>query len=901
MAGFGEPFDWTQQRQQDAVQYFPTLDYVEPDDNMEVDMSMLESGEVPSAFSQSAMSLASFGAQTRAPQQQEQSQGGGFLSGLFNLISEIDKPISQRLGFKAEGQGALSSIENIAMEEATRPSNILLAAGGLLTGGLSTSAAGARIAAGAAARAATRNIITGVGARVAAEGAGEALDYLGVENPLARQAAQFGAGFAGGGITGLGMSGLNAWRNAAKAGMLSANESIDAAARASLAAQQARQAAAEAKYPLTRWGYLMGGGERFGPEDILGGINRSELPNFSELPEVMRPAATRTFPSNVVGGRVVPPAGGAGGAIPPTGGIGGAAAAGAGGGMGGGVPPAPPTPPPPSNMPGPAGQAAQAIAANAWSNASLGEKINAFLSIPMFLKSNYDLSAVGRQLAPVIAAHPKMIVPVMKAQFESLGSEAGYLAHQASILNDPMKILHDFMGIEYNDLTKNRAQQLGSYLTSNLLGWMPGSQAFERAYTSAINESRRTLANKLIEEFISSNSLGGGEELKRIGALVNAATGQGKLPAFLGESKFLGQQLFWAPRLLAGRLKVPYEAIFGEGIARKEAAKQMLSFVGINSALLATAAKLGVADVELNPRSSDFGQFVIDGRRYDPWAGYRPIANLVARFGANVATGAGQSLGYEVDIPAMKGIKTAEGEAGTYNADSLDIITKFLRNKMAPIPAEVLTQLTGKDVTGERVDTSPGGKAGHAAIALLAPLFLEQLVQESIYKYGEGGPGEILKAAAANVPYAFGVGGQYYIPRPGEMAAMGKYDQLDPEQKLDAIRSMSWQRVKDVAGSDAKSFASWQQAAKKEYVKYFIENGVDPIIADKRAQSMIDRSPVSKMFDRMSTYYENQWIQENPELARSIITKDMNLPYNQRRLSITKKQAKILSAVSPQE
>jgi hypothetical protein len=463
-----------------------------------------------------------------------------------------------------------------------------------------------------------------------------------------------------------------------------------------------------------------------------------------------------------------------------------------------------------------------------------------------------------------------------------------------------MKPIFDLMGIEFNNLTTNRAQQLGNYLTSKLVGWVPGVEASERAYTAAINETRKNLATNLFNEFLNT-SLGDVEDLKRIGKLVNAATGQGSLPAIFNQNKLLGQQLFWAPRLLAGRVQVPYEMLVGNEITRKEAAKQMLSFVGINAGLLATAAKLGVGDVELDPRSSDFGQLVIDGRRYDPWAGYRPIANLVARLGANVATSAGQSLGYDVDIPAMKGIKTAEGEAGTYNAGSLDVITKFLRNKMAPIPSEVLTQLTGKDASGERVDTSPGGKLGHLGIAMLAPLFLEQLFQESIYKYGEGGPGEILKSAAMNVPYLFGVGGQYYMPRPAELAAMGKYDSLDPEQKLDAIRSMSWQRIKDVVGSDAKSYAAWQQAAKKEYVKYFVDNGLDPVLADKRAQSMIDRSAASKMFDRMSTYYENQWIQENPELARSIITKDMNLPYNQRRLSITKKQAQLLSGVSPQQ
>lgn len=876
---FGEPLDWTLQRQQDATQYFSTLEDFSPDENIDIDMSMFERGDVPSTFSQSAMNLAGYAAQSRMPQQQ-QAQEPGFFSKLFSFLGEVDKPISTRLGFKAEGEGIASSLENIAMEEATRPSNILLSLGGLLTGGLSTGAAGTRVAATAAARMAARNIGMGIGARVAGNVAEQGLGAAGVENPYIRGAVGLGAGALGGSLAGGAMS----WARIAKMGIMQGDEAVTAAARAELAAQEAAQTARQ----QSRYGYLVEGlGTRFGQGTEVG-IGMPAENVYAGLPPMgARPTATRAFPqgsAQAAAGGVVPPAAAAAGG------------AGAGGIGGGGIPTPPVTPPPPPGVGGPAAQAAQKTAGQLWQTASLGEKIGAFLSIPMFLKSNYDLSATGRQLAPVFYAHPSFAKDAMEAQFKALGSNAGYLSHQAKIVNDPRYAIHQLMGIQYGDLNLNREQQLASELTSKLLGWLPGSRAFERAYTAAVNETRFNLGNKLLDEFIQSNSAGGIDDLKQIGSLVNAATGRGSLPALLNQNKFLGQQIFWAPRLLAGRLQVPYQAIFGSGVAQKEAAKQMLAFVGGNTALLTAAKTLGIADVELDPRSSDFGQMVIDGRRYDPWAGYRPIANLTARLAANAVSSTAQGLGYDVDIPAMKGVKTEEGEAGTYSAPTLDIVNRFLLSKMAPIPAEVISQLTGKDYSGERVDSPAFGRAQHAAVALLAPLFLEQLATEAMYKYNEQGLGAALGATAANVPYALGVGGQYYLPRPGELAAMGKYEQLSPEDQLTAIRSQSWQQVKNYANSDAKSYAAWAQAAKKEYMKFYTDNGVDKVLADKYAQSMVDRNPISKIFNNYSTQYENQWIMENPKLAERILTQDLNQPFNKRRLSITKQQAQLLAS-----
>ncbi len=61
MAGFGEPLDWTRRREEEAKDVFPTLQFADPDQNMEVDMFGFQNlNQPPSTFSQSALSLANY-------------------------------------------------------------------------------------------------------------------------------------------------------------------------------------------------------------------------------------------------------------------------------------------------------------------------------------------------------------------------------------------------------------------------------------------------------------------------------------------------------------------------------------------------------------------------------------------------------------------------------------------------------------------------------------------------------------------------------------------------------------------------------------------------------------------------------------------------------------------------
>lgn len=61
MAGFGEPLDWTRRRKEEAKDVFPTLQFSDPDQNMEVDMFAFQNlNQPPSEFSQSALGLANY-------------------------------------------------------------------------------------------------------------------------------------------------------------------------------------------------------------------------------------------------------------------------------------------------------------------------------------------------------------------------------------------------------------------------------------------------------------------------------------------------------------------------------------------------------------------------------------------------------------------------------------------------------------------------------------------------------------------------------------------------------------------------------------------------------------------------------------------------------------------------
>lgn len=418
---------------------------------------------------------------------------------------------------------------------------------------------------------------------------------------------------------------------------------------------------------------------------------------------------------------------------------------------------------------------------------TFGDRVRDAMGVPMSAKSTYDLSAPGRQLAPMLYAHPTAIPQVLNAQTNALLSRDAFEASQRALVSDPNAVYRDIAGVELGGITKGlvREEQISSNLAQKAL---PGSVRFNDAYTAAINEGRNWLFNSMLKEvdpsLLTESGLknGGTEQLQRIGRIVNASTGRGDLAKALTDNKVFGQPLLWAPKLLAGRVQLVSSVFAKDPLVRNEAARQLASFVGVNAAILGMIKATGAGDVELDPRSSDWGTIRIGNRRYDPWAGYKPIVNLIARSGVTAKNTLAEYLPegtLATDTPNVKQINTPDGPGLLYTKSGLKIIGDFLRAKLAPVPGEVANQLTGRDVTGQSVDKpmiGPEGKLGgrveHATIGLLAPIFAESLAQELGYTipqgYQQGGMQQAgiegAKSLLGNVPYFFGTGGGYYQP-----------------------------------------------------------------------------------------------------------------------------------------
>jgi hypothetical protein len=505
---------------------------------------------------------------------------------------------------------------------------------------------------------------------------------------------------------------------------------------------------------------------------------------------------------------------------------------------------------------------------------SFGERLRDLASLPITAKSTYDLSAPGRQLAPMLYAHPTAIDDVLKAQTAALRSQAAFDASQEALRKRPWAAYRDLAGVELGGITDGlvREEQIGSRLAERLL---PGSTRFNDAYVAAVNEGRDWLFKLMLDQMEPSMlteaglRAGGIEELQRIGRLVNASTGRGTIAKTLTENQVLGQPLFWAPKLLAGRVQLPFGVFSSSSIVRKEAARQVAAFVGINMAILGMIKATGAADVEIDPRSSDFGQARVGNRRFDVWAGYRPIVNVVARLGISATNRAGLT-----DMDNIKRINTPEQAGSTYSRDSLDIVSRFLRTKLAPLSGAAITQATGENVIGEPVGEG-WTRAGRLGVDLLAPIFLANLAEEVILGAQAGDMGRVAEALAA-APFEFaGGGGGYYKPSPGQIAQGGGYSTLKPADQFEAIPDETWRRLKEQPALSEQlapygSYLDWSDAVEDRVTE-------DPRVAnlsagarDQVVKKVLDAMPVKDVWQRVNGIIETAWVTQHPKEAKRL-------------------------------
>lgn len=363
------------------------------------------------------------------------------------------------------------------------------------------------------------------------------------------------------------------------------------------------------------------------------------------------------------------------------------------------------------------------------------------LGTPRRLITTADMSAPLRQGILLAPGHQKefrdALAPMMRAYFsENVAREI-----DAAIRTSPFAEAMDKAGLFLASLDGYTLSTREEQFISKLFDNVPLVRNAERAYVTFLNKLRAdvfsTYAQKWTDQGITGAKLD--KRLKSLATYLNAATGRGELGLLTGQGAQLAGALFFAPRFLVSRFQAPAQLLApGTDMAvRMLITRDLASFFGTGMTLLALAYYAG-ADVELDPRSSDFGKIQIGSQRIDVWGGYQQMA----RYTAQLITGEGKS-----EAGDIRDIKRHE------------VLWRYVRSKASPAASVAINTAVGKNLIGQeyRADMET---LKRESWQMLLPLFIQDII--------DGVRQEGLRGGILALPSFFGMGSLTYPPGVGK-------------------------------------------------------------------------------------------------------------------------------------
>jgi hypothetical protein len=303
-----------------------------------------------------------------------------------------------------------------------------------------------------------------------------------------------------------------------------------------------------------------------------------------------------------------------------------------------------------------------------------------FLNIPRAFRAAYDLSFPGRQAGMLIGRKEwwQSIKPMVRAAADKEVANESILR---IVRDDFWEEVAKPAGLAIADPGTGVAAEFGLQLPfeetfiSRMAGKIPGVAISQRAYTTSGNEIRWHYFKNTVKGWDGLGIKYTTGDTKSLANWINIASGWGELGPLEKVLPELGVALF-SPRFWASRLEVlPYGVytLAANPILRRAIAYDLLSFTALNVGLLSLMKYSGIpgVEVELDPRSTDWGRIVIGGKvRIDTMAGMQPVI----RTAAQLIMGEGLSATGEffpIDQPRTVGryIQSKLSPAGTVAAD----------------------------------------------------------------------------------------------------------------------------------------------------------------------------------------------------------------------------------------
>lgn len=545
------------------------------------------------------------------------------------------------------------------------------------------------------------------------------------------------------------------------------------------------------------------------------------------------------------------------------------------------------------------------------------DRIVDIAGVPRAAMAGFDFSMGLRQGGQVAVRNFPDWVNANKESIKYVKNSDYFKSEMKRIADDDaFETITDKLGVRLPAVEGNSDEIMASaHILEKVPVYGRGIEASDRAYSGGLTKLRYNIAKKWID------SLGGPDEalknlsekeLRDIGEVINTSTGSGgKKGGFTEKNMQTLATTLFAPRLWASRLNAINPAYYARlsPIARRRAIENIASFMGAAGVVVGLADAAG-ADVEMDPRSSDFMKIKIGNTRFDVFGGLQQnvvfFARMITGEKKNSSTGEIQTMGEGFGQP-----------------NRLDLAQDMLQNKLNPLlgyAARMLQSTDGdtgnpndrKDRFGEDISVAK------ETLDLVTPLGVGGLSDT----YAD--TGDLPKSLAMNVPNFFGIGTQTYGETPtkdqktdsnGKIAFGGKIQDnmvLDTEGNVFMDEKNRPVKVKfDKDASEIEKKAALKKAQNEAYTKkaksllsqedqdIYAMGQADPNSLDEAQKDKFDQVkkwvsdygksvdvPKSVKSDAAKTFYQKYntmtkkdqeaWLKESPDENANTVAAELN-------------------------
>lgn len=334
---------------------------------------------------------------------------------------------------------------------------------------------------------------------------------------------------------------------------------------------------------------------------------------------------------------------------------------------------------------------------------------------PRSIMASFDASGALRQGLMIGTGHPRIWAKNIPSYLKAMKSEDFYTAAMDHLHQRPNATngVYEKMGLDLTELTpRNDAGAREEAFRSPLAEKIPGVRMSSRGFTAFLDSARADLADHLYAKAVQNEGklvrrvevIGGKPRVVRrpldpndphllqsIGDMVNSASGRGDLGTGpIGRSQEGLNLLLFSPRLIKSRIDFLNPVWYAklDPLARHQAYKAMGGLVVLMATTLGIARAAG-AQVNLDPRSSDFAKIKVGNTRIDLAGGFQQYIRLMSE----IAT--------QQTVSTTTGKATNLGPEAPGKTSDWDLIFRFLRSKLAPLTSATVDASQQRNTVGQ--------------------------------------------------------------------------------------------------------------------------------------------------------------------------------------------------------